>query len=53
MVDSASACVTALWWILLYVQRGERRASAQTRSMGQVKMAELVRHVLSKSDFEL
>jgi hypothetical protein len=30
-----SAYVTALWWIVLQAQRGERRADAQTRNMDE------------------
>jgi hypothetical protein len=36
IVDSTSAWATALWWTVLLMHRGERRASGQTRNMGQV-----------------
>lgn len=32
--DCVSAYVTALWWIVLQAQRGERRGDAQMRNMG-------------------
>jgi hypothetical protein len=32
--SAASALFTALWWIVLRTQRGERRAGAQRRNMG-------------------